>query len=692
MAIEKMVLVTLSGNVEEINVAALSCAKLKAFHPEKASDLKEYTKEYDFDENSSSDDFASEIKEIAEKYNITLGEQRQEEYINEKQESERKKQLISNFLRSNPYVELYQCLLAISEMCNCKFKYKYSESFDLDTADLEERVTYLYNEISVLFGAKKELEKKENELSHIVSQMSHLTGMDILLDELFGCQMFKVRFGYMPHESYLKLKYYQDKPFVCFSYDNDGRYDWCLYMVPRGVHKETDNIFKALYFERIIVPGYDKSEKFTADVVLQEAKEELSKVSAKIKELNVKIDSLVKENLEFLQQAYCKVKFLKKCLELKQYASVVKDRFYLVGFVPRKSVALLEEMLVRTEVDMIVKDAADEDRLQTPVKLKNGQWFKAFESLMGMYGLPNYGSFDPTKFFTVVYMLLFGIMFGDLGQGLVISLIGALLYKFKKVSLGKVMAQIGLCSAFFGFLYCSVFGNEEILVPVHNKLFGSNGPLIAVGSSEMTLKILFAAVVIGVVLLITSIVLNIITNIRQGNWVETFFSQKCIAGLVFYCSLILLVVAKFIPDFNVDVKLLVWLGILLPIILIFLKEFMAHSVREKKFGVEDGIGNYILLNAFELIEIALSFISNTLSFLRIGGFILSHAGLMLTISIISRMFPNSSVIIAIFGNALVIALEGLIVGVQVLRLEFYELFSRFFDGGGKQFEPFGVEV
>ena len=687
-----MVLVTLSGNVEEINVAALSCAKLKAFHPEKASDLKEYTKEYDFDENSSSDDFASEIKEIAEKYNITLGEQRQEEYINEKQESERKKQLISNFLRSNPYVELYQCLLAISEMCNCKFKYKYSESFDLDTADLEERVTYLYNEISVLFGAKKELEKKENELSHIVSQMSHLTGMDILLDELFGCQMFKVRFGYMPHESYLKLKYYQDKPFVCFSYDNDGRYDWCLYMVPRGVHKETDNIFKALYFERIIVPGYDKSEKFTADVVLQEAKEELSKVSAKIKELNVKIDSLVKENLEFLQQAYCKVKFLKKCLELKQYASVVKDRFYLVGFVPRKSVALLEEMLVRTEVDMIVKDAADEDRLQTPVKLKNGQWFKAFESLMGMYGLPNYGSFDPTKFFTVVYMLLFGIMFGDLGQGLVISLIGALLYKFKKVSLGKVMAQIGLCSAFFGFLYCSVFGNEEILVPVHNKLFGSNGPLIAVGSSEMTLKILFAAVVIGVVLLITSIVLNIITNIRQGNWVETFFSQKCIAGLVFYCSLILLVVAKFIPDFNVDVKLLVWLGILLPIILIFLKEFMAHSVREKKFGVEDGIGNYILLNAFELIEIALSFISNTLSFLRIGGFILSHAGLMLTISIISRMFPNSSVIIAIFGNALVIALEGLIVGVQVLRLEFYELFSRFFDGGGKQFEPFGVEV
>ena len=237
-----------------------------------------------------------------------------------------------------------------------------------------------------------------------------------------------------------------------------------------------------------------------------------------------------------------------------------------------------------------------------------------------------------------------------------------------------------------------MFGNEEVLVPVHNKLFGSDGPLIAVGRSEMTLKILFAAVVIGVVLLITSIVINIITNIKQGNWVETFLGQKCIAGLVFYCSLVLLAVVKFTPDFNINVRLLVWLGIILPIILIFVKEFIAHSIREKKIAVEDGAVNYILLNAFELMEIVLSFISNTLSFLRIGGFILSHAGLMLTISIISRMFPNSSVIIAILGNALVIALEGLIVGVQVLRLEFYELFSRFFDGGGKQFEPFGVEV
>lgn len=687
-----MVLVSLSGNVEKIDIAALNCAKLKAFHPEKASDLKEYTKEYDFDYNDGSDDFAYEIKEIAKKYNISLGEQKQEEYIDEQQESERKKQLISNFLKSNPYAELYQCLLAISEMCGYTFKYEYSDSFDLNTADLEARVTSLYSEMSALFETKKEREKKKNELSHIVSQMSHLAGMDILLDELFGCQMFKVRFGYMPHESYLKLKYYQDKPFVCFSYDNDGRYDWCLYMVPRGVHKETDNIFKALYFERIIVPGYDKSEKFTADVVLQEAKEELSKVNAEIAELNAKIEALAKANIEFLQQAYCKVKFLKKCLELKQYASVVRDRFYLIGFVPQQKAFLLEQMLAGTQINMVIKDAADEERLQTPVKLKNGRWFKAFESLMGMYGLPNYGSFDPTKFFTVVYMLLFGIMFGDLGQGLVISLIGTLLYKFKKMSLGKVMAQVGLSSAFFGFLYCSVFGNEEVLVPVHNKLFGSDGPLIAVGRSEMTLKILFAAVVIGVVLLITSIVINIITNIKQGNWVETFLGQKCIAGLVFYCSLVLLAVVKFTPDFNINVRLLVWLGIILPIILIFVKEFIAHSIREKKFAVEDGAVSYILLNAFELMEIVLSFISNTLSFLRIGGFILSHAGLMLTISIISRMFPNSSVIIAILGNALVIALEGLIVGVQVLRLEFYELFSRFFDGGGKQFEPFGVEV
>lgn len=688
MSIEKMVVVNLNGSIDKVDVAMLNCCKIKAFHPEKVANFKEYIKEYDTDINDETDFLNKEIDEIAQKFNIKQEIIQKEEVVASKEENV--EQLISSFLKSNRYADLYQKMQAIGEMCKCKLKYKYSTSFNLETSKLEKQIIDIYSEMSSLFKEKKDLEQKKDELSQIISQLSHLSGMNILLDELFACKMFKVRFGFMPHESYLKLKYYEDKPFVCFSYDSDSRYDWCLYMVPRGVHKETDNIFKALYFQRIIVPDYDKSKNFTAQTVLKDTEEELKKIIIRIKEKEEKISKLADINKKFLNNAYSYTKFLKKCLDLKQNVLVLKDKFYLVGFLPKQRINEFVRLFEGSQINITIKDAADEEHLQVPVKLKNNKLFKSFEPLIEMYGTPNYDGIDPTKFFAIVYMLLFGIMFGDLGQGMVISLIGFLLFKLKGMDLGKVMMQVGVSSSLFGFLYCSFFGNEEILIPWHQKLFGTSGALIEIKSSEMTMKMLFLTVIAGAVLIITSILISILVNIKRRNWIELFFSQKCIMGFLFYCSLIIYVISK-ITSLNINVKLLLWLGIILPLICIFAKEFISNSVKEKKIIVKDA-GNYILLNLFELLEIVLSFVSNTFSFMRVGGFILSHSGLMLTVSIISQMFPNSNIFIVILGNALVIALEGFIVGVQILRLEFYELFSRFFDGGGKQFKPFGLEL
>ena len=87
----------------------------------------------------------------------------------------------------------------------------------------------------------------------------------------------------------------------------------------------------------------------------------------------------------------------------------------------------------------------------------------------------------------------------------------------------------------------------------------------------------------------------------------------------------------------------------------------------------------------------LSFFSNTMSFLRVGGFVLSHAGMMAVVFTLSEMVSGAaSPIVIVAGNLFVIGMEGLIVGIQVLRLEFYELFSRYFDGDGKPFVPAAV--
>lgn len=130
------------------------------------------------------------------------------------------------------------------------------------------------------------------------------------------------------------------------------------------------------------------------------------------------------------------------------------------------------------------------------------------------------------------------------------------------------------------------------------------------------------------------------------------------------------------------------LCIVLPLLVIFLKEPLTKFVKGyKHVKPEEGIGSFIIENFFELFEVLLSFITNTMSFLRVGGFVLSHAGMMAVVMTLSSMFTSASPVIVVIGNLFVMAMEGLIVGIQVLRLEFYEMFSRYYEGDGKPFQP-----
>ena len=103
-------------------------------------------------------------------------------------------------------------------------------------------------------------------------------------------------------------------------------------------------------------------------------------------------------------------------------------------------------------------------------------------------------------------------------------------------------------------------------------------------------------------------------------------------------------------------------------------------------------GSFIVENCFELFEILLSFVSNTVSFVRIGAFALTHVGMMMVVfALMDSVGGIGSPIILVIGNIFVMCLEGLIVGIQVLRLEFYELFGRFYSGTGTPYRPFVIQ-
>ena len=157
-------------------------------------------------------------------------------------------------------------------------------------------------------------------------------------------------------------------------------------------------------------------------------------------------------------------------------------------------------------------------------------------------------------------------------------------------------------------------------------------------------------------------------------------------------ALAALIVGIMMPQFAFMNGIGIVLGVILPIFCIFFAAPLSKAVKGRKDFMPKNLGEYIAENFFEMFEYALSYLSNSMSFLRVGGFILSHAGMMSVVMTLSEMTSNPVVnpIIVICGNLFVMALEGLIVGIQVLRLEFYEMFSRFYEGNGTAYAPIQV--
>jgi V/A-type H+-transporting ATPase subunit I len=158
------------------------------------------------------------------------------------------------------------------------------------------------------------------------------------------------------------------------------------------------------------------------------------------------------------------------------------------------------------------------------------------------------------------------------------------------------------------------------------------------------------------------------------------FSNNGLAGLIFYVGILAALAGKITGVVNLFVAPYIIFIIAVPILTIFLKDGLTRVVHKtgKLLPEDEGIGSWILEGFFELFEIVLSFVTNTLSFLRVGGFIISHAGLMMVVMTLVEMTNGAgSIVTLIIGNAFVIALEGFIVGIQVLRLQFYELFSHY---------------
>jgi V/A-type H+-transporting ATPase subunit I len=199
--------------------------------------------------------------------------------------------------------------------------------------------------------------------------------------------------------------------------------------------------------------------------------------------------------------------------------------------------------------------------------------------------------------------------------------------------------------------------------------------------------ILIAGVVFGVTVLTISFIFGIINSLRKGNIENGIFGKNGVAGYIFFMSLVMSGVAVTgITGLPVAVPLI---SMLLSFFVMLLKEPLANLVSGEKQLIHSSVGSYLTESIFEGVETILGALSNAISFIRVGAFALNHAGLFLAFLVMSEMTSNLllKIIILVLGNVLILTLEGLVVFIQGLRLEYYEMFSKYFQGEGVAFKP-----
>lgn len=346
---------------------------------------------------------------------------------------------------------------------------------------------------------------------------------------------------------------------------------------------------------------------------------------------------------------------------------------------------------------------------QVPVKLTHGKFVKSFERMIFSYGSPLYGTIDPTPFVAIFFTLLFGIMFGDLGQGLVFVLAGILMAK-KVIKVGNwnkfapIFMSIGITSSLMGLLTGEFFSNETLLEPFAEWVTGLFGhphaPILKLmpSSNPSSIKAMFGvfgvAVAIGFVINTVGLLINIINNIMLKKYDEAFFGKNGLSGAIFFWYVIILIIRMVV--FKHAIAVYDWVIIGITLFFAAFEEPFENLVAGRRPILSNGFGSFLISGIVGIIEVVSGYLSNTVSFVRVGAFALSHAVLDFLIYTLTQLCGGegsiAGILILIFGNALIIVLEGMVVAIQVIRLQYYEFFSKFFHETGKEFKPFKFEI
>ena len=438
--------------------------------------------------------------------------------------------------------------------------------------------------------------------------------------------------------------------------------------------------------------GIDVRKEFSgAENLARDLDGEIRGVEKSIAELSSRIAGRVAVNRDSMAVKYWETRFRRIIADVKSYFRKSGDSVFMSFWVPAAEkdgvIGLLRKstgdrcFIEGLEAGRVSKYLAG--RIRIPILYENPPVFRPFELFVRNFGLPAYGTIDPTPVFSLTYILMFGFMFADIGQGLVLGLAGVLMALSGKPfgrSFSAVIAWAGLSSAFFGSLFGSFFGFTNVFRPLWMSPMRNIDRLLEIaigwGACLMTVGLLF----------------NLYNSLKAKDAARGIFSRFGLLGGIIYWSAMGFLVYGLVLGHRIDpLPLLLIAGT--AALLLFFRGPLLAAFRKDGDAFEGEKAAYFPISAVEIFEMITGYLANTVSFVRVAAFTLSHIGLFAAVftiaGIVSSLPPSGlwSWVVVVLGNAGIILLEGLIVGIQSLRLEYYEFFTKFFDEGELEFKP-----
>ncbi len=567
------------------------------------------------------------------------------------------------------------------------------EAAKVEVADLEEETQAPVRELY-------EEEKRLNQLEQYIVQLKPIADLDVDLKNLQEMRYAFTLLGTMPVANIERLQHsLAYHPYQLVTLRREGHLATVMLF---GTQSDTDVLTRAArsaYLNPLKLPADitkhlpgELSEGTPAEVIAK-LEEEIARTRCHITQYQDTLTHMKETRIQTMRHLFWQIHASHTLAETITRYGRLRYTYLITGWVPDSQLASLKQKIeaVSDQVMIEVNPPDPAETTQTPVALENPPPLKSFEGLVTNYGYPRYGELDPTPITALTFPLVFGLMFGDIGHGFLLTLAGLVLTARKiralrsMASMGWVVSICGIVSMIFGWLYGSVFGFEDLI------------PALLFHPMENIMSILIIAVGSGIGLLSLGILYNIINLAMTRQWGPLLFGHYGVVGLIFYWSLIGIAAVRFIkplpgwmmarfPLTNVPV----FIGIIAGLAVAF-SEALERLAEGHRPLIEESVGTYLMRAFFELFETFIGLFSNTLSYIRMGAFAVAHGALSMVVFIIAEsVSPGHGIgywIALALGNLFVIGFEGIIVGIQTLRLEYYEFFSKFFSGGGVRYRP-----